>query len=489
VKISLIFLCIVAFLYLILKGNRPELTFKRNSMIRNHLSKLLFFTPLILFAGTLHAQGVYVYPGANVMVTGTPTIIINDGEFSQEGIFNPALSTVKITGSQALTSISGSGGITFNHLTIDKSAGDVELNGNILVPGNLNMVNGIIELNGSDILLGTTGNIVGENNATYITGTSGGTIVRTATLNAPAAANPGNIGIAITTPVNLGNTTITRGHEQQTGLTTGIGIARYFDIVPAPGSNVGLGATLDFHYLDHELMGLTEANLEMAQKTAPMGWWFMIGDDGLDLPNNTLTKNNIDTFGRFTLTDELNDPLPIKLVTFAGRLLNRQTLLNWDVSYEQGVTNYDVERSADGKSFSKLGSVTAKGNNGVAQLKYDYTDPAPFNGSTFYRLKINEQNGTFNYSKVIRVELSEVATLNVYPNPASDKVTIDFSSIESKKMSFRLLDVQGKVIEVKEVSAMPGMNKVEWNVSALAAATYYLQLDGINNTPIKFSKL
>jgi hypothetical protein len=236
-------------------------------------------------------------------------------------------------------------------------------------------------------------------------------------------------------------------------------------------------------------MGLTEANLEMATKTAPMGWWFLIGDDGLDLPNNTLTKNGIDTFGRITLTDELNDPLPIKLVTFAGRLLNRQTLLNWDVAYEQGITNYDVERSADGKSFSKLGSVTAKGNNGVAQLKYDYTDPAPFNGSTFYRLKINEQNGTFNYSKVIRVELSEVATLNVYPNPASDKVTIDFSSTESKKMSFRLLDVQGKVIEVKEVSAMPGMNKVEWNVSALAAATYYLQLDGINHTPIKFSKL
>jgi hypothetical protein len=448
----------------------------------------MLFTPLVFLHRDVQAQGLYVQSGASLVATGTPQIVINDAGFHQEGTFTPALSTVKFTGSQAISPISGSGGVTFNHLTIDKSAGDVQLDNNILVPGNLNMVSRNIELNGNDLMLGTTGTIVGESPASYITGVTGGTVVRTATLNAPASVNPGNIGVGITTAANLGNTQITRGHVQQTGVSTGISIARYFDIVPAPGNNTGLNATLEFHYFDHELAGLTEDNLQMAVKSTPMGWWFMIGVDGLDMANNVLTKGGIDTFSRHTLTDSVNNPLPIKLVTFAGRLLNKQTLLHWDVSYESDILNYDVERSADGKTFTKFGSVVAKGNKGEQQLRYEYTDPSPFTGSTFYRLKINESNNTSYYSRVIRVELNNAATLNVYPNPASDKVTIDFSSTETKKLSFRLLDVQGRVIEVKEVSAVPGMNKVEWNVSALAAATYYLQLDGINHDPIKFSK-
>lgn len=458
-------------------------------MIRKHLCKLMLLTPLVLVTQGIRAQGLYVEPGASLIVTGPPSIIINDGGFYQEGTFTPALSTVKFTGSQAISPISGSGGVTFNHLEINKSAGVIQLDNTALVPGNLTMTSGNIELNSNDLLLGTTGVIVGESATSYITGTAGGTVIRTANLNAPAGTNPGNIGIGITTTADLGNTQITRGHVQQAGTSSGLGIARYFDIVPAAGNNVALNATLDFHYLDHELMGLTEDNLQAAKKSTPMGWWFMVGVDGLDMTANILTKTGFDTLSRHTLTDSVNTPLPVKLVTFAGQLLNRQSLLHWDVAYEADVINYDVERSADGKSFTKMGSVAAKGNNGAQQLRYNYTDPAPFSGSTFYRLKINEQNGKSYHSKVIRVELTDVATLNVYPNPASDKVTIDFSSTEVKKMNFRLLDVQGKVIQVKEVNAVPGMNKVEWNVSALAAATYYLQLEGLNQSPIKFSKL
>lgn len=455
-------------------------------MIRRQVVKLLYVSPMFLFSYSLQAQGVYI-TGANVVVDGNTNIVIQDGHLSQNGIFAPGAGNVTFTGSQATTNISGTP-LVFNNLTIDKSAGEVVLDDNISVPGNLNMVSRHIQLNNNNIDLGTTGMIIGESNTSYITGTTGGTVLRTETLNAPAGVNPGNIGAEITTTANLGVTQITRGHVQQQGLTSGIGIARYFDIVPAAGSNTALNATVDFHYLEDELMGLGEAELMMSAKTAPMGWWFMIGEDGLNVTTNVLTKNGIDTFGRLTLTNELNNPLPIKLVSFNGRLLNGQTLLNWQVANETGITKYDLERSPDGKTFSKLGTVTAKGAN-AETFNYDYTDPAPYKGNTFYRLKVYENSGRTSLSKVIRVELNGALTLSVYPNPVTDKVVIDFDSAEPKSMTFNLLDAQGKLVQTKQVQATAGMNKVEWNLSALAAATYYLQLNGINNTQIKISKL
>ncbi len=455
-------------------------------MIRKQVVKLLYISPMLLFSYNAQAQGLYIN-GANVVVDGNPNIVIQNGHLSQNGIFAPGAGNVTFTGSQATSTISGIP-IVFNNLTIDKSAGEVVLDDNISVPGNLNMLNRHIQLNNNNIDLGSTGMIIGESNTSYITGLTGGTVLRTATLNAPAAVNPGNIGVDITTAANLGVTQITRGHVQQQGLTSGIGIARYFDITPAAGNNVGLNATLDFHYLEDELMGISEAELMMSAKTTPMGWWFMIGEDGLDIINNVLTKDAIDTFGRVTLTNELDNPLPIKLMSFNGRLLSGQTLLNWQVANETGITKYDVEKSADGKNFAKLGTVIAKGGN-AATFNYDLIDPAPFKGNTFYRLRVYENSGKTSLSNMIRVELNGALTLSVYPNPVTDKVVIDFDCTEAKSMTFNLLDAQGKLVQVKQVQANAGMNRVEWNLSALAAATYYLQLTGINDTQIKISKL
>jgi hypothetical protein len=245
---------------------------------------------------------------------------------------------------------------------------------------------------------------------------------------------------------------------------------------------------LDFHYLDHEIAGFTEANLSMAARDIPpMGYWNLLGDDAHNLGTNVLTKNGIDTFGRFTLTDSTNDPLPIALVSFYGALRDRQTLLNWEVANELSIMKYDVERSADGISFSKLGTVIANGAQSL-NFKYDYVDPSPFRGSTFYRLKVYDNMEKGTYSRSIRVDLNEAYTLSVYPNPVVDNVNIEFNCTELKNLSFQLMDAQGKIISVKEVATVPGANRVEWNISALPAATYYIRLNGLSETPIKISK-
>lgn len=454
-------------------------------MRKHYIRELLLFSPLVLAFNASSGQGLMSSVGSNIVVSGSPNIVITDGNMNTEGAFAPGQGTVKFTGGSN-AGVWGNN-LGFYNLEIDKSAADLTLDTSITVDNNLTMTNRHIQLNNHNIDLGTTGTIVGESNTSYITGLSGGTVIRTETMNAPTAVNPGNIGAEITTASNLGTTQIIRGHVQQQGVSSGIGIARYFDIIPASGMNSALNATVDFYYLEDELMGLGEAELMMSTKSAPSGWWFMIGEDGLDVSNNILTKTSIDTFGRITLTNELNNPLPIKLVTFTGRLQNGQTLLNWQVANEAGILKYDVEKSADGKAFKGMASVTAKGQNQLS-YSYDAVDPTPFSGYTYYRLKVHENNGATSYSQIVKVNINQNAATTVYPNPVTDKVNIEFYSQTEKSVSIKLLDVTGKLVSEKTVQCMAGNNKVDWDLSALAQATYYLQMEG-NDTKVKLIKL
>ncbi|MCB9265047.1 MAG: hypothetical protein H6558_08490, partial [Lewinellaceae bacterium] len=143
-----------------------------------------------------------------------------------------------------------------------------------------------------------------ESAGSYIHGAAGGEVVKTTTLSAPAAVNPGNIGATITSGQDLGSTTIRRGHPPHT-IYGAEGIRRYYDISPA--NNTGLAATLRLAYLDHELNGIEEAELEAVKKVDPS--WHYYTTNTYDLAANYVETDGIDAFNTWTLA-----PAPIKLM-------------------------------------------------------------------------------------------------------------------------------------------------------------------------------
>ncbi len=81
----------------------------------------------------------------------------------------------------------------------------------------------------------------------------------------------------------------------------------------------------------------------------------------------------------------------------------------------------------------------------------------------------------FHQSKLIVTAIDEPGTLgyqlNVYPNPTSDYVIIDFNSALSNKQ-YSLFDNTGKRILLQHFSA----TKTQVDMSALASGTYLLQI-------------
>jgi hypothetical protein len=72
-------------------------------------------------------------------------------------------------------------------------------------------------------------------------------------------------------------------------------------------------------------------------------------------------------------------------------------------------------------------------------------------------------------------ELIGVNALSIFPNPSSDILNINFELTASNKVSLRLVDALGRVVETAQINANSGMNTWNFNVSNLAVGVYNLE--------------
>ena len=212
--------------------------------------KTCFYIILLLCIPCLLCAQLHIQRGASMVAQGDAKIVLNNASFLNDGGFTPGNSTILFTGQNKMFA-GGSTRTAFFNLAIEH---DVQLWGDISISGKLIMDHGNLELNNHRLDLGTTGMIDGEKLSSRITGANGGVITTTALLNTPVNANPGNIGISITSNSNLGPITITRGHVQQINADGKRSIQRYYDI-PAVNTDLKL------HYFEPELAGNDQASL------------------------------------------------------------------------------------------------------------------------------------------------------------------------------------------------------------------------------------
>ncbi|RYY61899.1 MAG: hypothetical protein EOO05_04795 [Chitinophagaceae bacterium] len=93
--------------------------------------------------------------------------------------------------------------------------------------------------------------------------------------------------------------------------------------------------------------------------------------------------------------------LPVKMISFEGRLENEKVQLKWRVSDEKSVKEYQVERKTS-SSFEKIGTVTAE-NKGGDKI-YNHTDAELTAAVTQYRLKIIGDDGSITYSNIVTIQ-------------------------------------------------------------------------------------
>jgi hypothetical protein len=144
--------------------------------------------------------------------------------------------------------------------------------------------------------------------------------------------------------------------------------------------------------------------------------------------------------------------LPLTYLSFTAVAQGDDALLRWSVTDAGPGAKQEVQRSADGKKFSKMGEVVALSKAGTAEYSFIDNDPAPNN---HYRIRYVNEAGESAYSKV--QELSFPATglgetddrklFQVIPNPATNQIQVVIDRSIFSKGIMQMKTMQGGMIK------------------------------------------
>ncbi|WP_226163070.1 LamG-like jellyroll fold domain-containing protein [Hymenobacter terricola] len=365
--------------------------------------------------GTLAVRDLTIDAGASFTLGAGATLQVN-GDFANNG--TGALNgPVAFVGAAATQLLGGSAATAFASLAVNKSAGTVQLQRDLALTGPLTLTNGTLTTTSSyRVSLGSAASL-SETDAAYVLGN----VAATRTLAPGSAEAFGGLGLTLTPAagsVAPGLTPVVRTTGTAlTGAGSSVSVKRYFDIQPA--TNSGLSVTMDFAYFDHELNGITPANLNLFKSVSgPGGPW--ANQNPVTIAANTVTKTGISDFSIWTLGSKAA-PLPVELSAFTATANGASAVrLAWATASEKNSARFEVERSVDGQAFALVRTVAAAGSSSTPR-SYELLDTKLPGGVAllYYRLRQVDLAGTFSYSPVRVVALTGAAAgLALYPNPA-----------------------------------------------------------------------
>jgi hypothetical protein len=184
--------------------------------------------------------------------------------------------------------------------------------------------------------------------------------------------------------------------------------------------------------------------------------------------------------------------LPVRLLSFNANYRNQQTLLSWTAEAETNFEKYVIERSEDGSQFEPIGE--RAGSNSISRTDYSYTDDLSQKQASqfFYRLRMQDMDGTYKYSSVLLVkkENKNISALSISPNPVRQGVhTIRFSAHGTGVADLRVIDLSGKILSQQQQKVYPGSNSITLNnLDRLQPGTYILQVNNDGElSVVKFS--
>jgi hypothetical protein len=276
-------------------------------------------------------------------------------------------------------------------------------------------------------------------------------------------------------------------------------------------SAVGLGkAAPGASYFTLYIWGTVNGVVGVHRSIDEGATWVRVNDDAHEYGgpgNGQFVMGDMNVYGRVYLSTvgrgiaygEPGGTVPLTWISFSGLLTNRnETELHWRTATEVNNDHFDIERSLDGSTFIKLGSVASKSINSSSTfaLDYAYTDDVNgMKGVIYYRLKQVDKDGTYTYSSVISVRKKDknIETIQVFPNPVNgDHINLKIGLNTTQSVQVRIIGISGSVMHKGvPVKLFAGTNWLKINDAvSLPKGTYIIELiNAVSNLAIGRDKI
>jgi hypothetical protein len=148
--------------------------------------------------------------------------------------------------------------------------------------------------------------------------------------------------------------------------------------------------------------------------------------------------------------------LPVELTAFTatwkpGADTGAEVIASWTTTSEINADHFEVEKAIGDDAlklgrFKRIGEVKALGNSTALQY-YTFRDTQPDPTDTgYYRLKVMDRDGSFEYSRTIAVSPDGKGDWKTYPNPSAGPVTVSFQADAGSAVQVRTFDVLGNLL-------------------------------------------
>jgi len=187
----------------------------------------------------------------------------------------------------------------------------------------------------------------------------------------------------------------------------------------------------------------------------------------------------------------VNSPLPLELGSFEGFPLDADNQLEWTTLTEIRTNHFEVERSVNGFDYSSIGIVNSVGNS-TSSVDYKFVDNSVKERTYYYRLKMVDRDGSFEYSGIIvinRTNRTDDIIKFVYPNPFNDQINIILNGSSNSGVTVQLFDLRGKLVIEELYNTNKFTQSLSINSSLLRNGVYLLKIiDGEKSYVRKLTK-
>lgn len=442
-------------------------------------------TTLYVAGGVQNASSGTLTNAGTVQLTGDLT---NAGTLASPG-------TLLFSGAQDQTFAPG--GATVSNLTLSNTGASgsnrLFLVNDLTISSLLTLAGGLVRTQASassplyTLSLPDGGRVVGEAAGQYVQGRLA--VTRAAVSNSTGSVDFTNGLVLNPNGQSLGPVTVTRtaglqtagvSYGQNVGATTK-GIDRVWQVAAAQAPSATAPASVTLSWVSDDDNGFnpaTPAQLWRADQAS--GPWAPQG-----APASASARSftaNVTQLGVLTVSNT-SQPLPVTLVAFTAQRLGPDGLLQWQTASELKNDHFEVESSADGVAFQRLGQVAGAGTSTQAHA-YQFTDKNLTRyavGQVYYRLRQVDSDGVSTYSPVrtVQVPLAAGLLVQAYPNPsaAAGEVTLAIRTGQAGAATLWLTNVLGQVVGQQSLSLSAGTSTVPLaGAGELATGVYLLRV-------------
>lgn len=162
--------------------------------------------------------------------------------------------------------------------------------------------------------------------------------------------------------------------------------------------------------------------------------------------------------------------IPLKLISFKAAYEGNGVKLTWATAFEQNLSNFIIEKSANGQQWDPLSIVPA--TNQTEGWQYQYFDINITADKNYYRLKIVNEDGSVEYSPVRLIANGKTGAALVKYDNSSNRL---FVSSNRPVKEITVLSSIGQTIQVVAVAS--NVNSIEIALKKMPPGIYFIRVD------------